>query len=153
MEKKGISPLIATVLLIGFTIVLAAVVMRWGGEFVRETTEETACQADIATACINTRFNLDNIENSTATGPGTATVRISSTSDNVIDGFRLILWAGSETDNSIEVPTVLESFESSSYDITYTDWAVITRVEAFPIITVEGCEKGTCSESGMEYEV
>ena len=30
MNKKGISPLIATVLLIGFAVALAAVVMTWG---------------------------------------------------------------------------------------------------------------------------
>ncbi|MBU1246318.1 MAG: archaellin/type IV pilin N-terminal domain-containing protein [Nanoarchaeota archaeon] len=33
MGKRGISPLIATVLLIGFTIVLAALVFRWGDSF------------------------------------------------------------------------------------------------------------------------
>ena len=32
MNKKGISPLIASVLLIGFTIVLAFLVFKWGGE-------------------------------------------------------------------------------------------------------------------------
>ena len=30
MEKKGISPLIATVLILGFTVALAAVIMTWG---------------------------------------------------------------------------------------------------------------------------
>ena len=42
--KRGISPLIATVLLIGFTVTLAAVIMTWGGGFTREefniTTQE-----------------------------------------------------------------------------------------------------------------
>ena len=41
MKKRGISPLIATVLLIGFTIVLAALVFRWGGQFFNSQTEQT----------------------------------------------------------------------------------------------------------------
>ena len=43
--KRGISPLIATVLIIGFVIALAAIIMTWGTSFTRdiqETTEEGA---------------------------------------------------------------------------------------------------------------
>ena len=50
-EKKGISPLIATVLLIGFTIVLAALVMKWGGELFRNTTTTQGCMAEARLAC------------------------------------------------------------------------------------------------------
>ena len=50
-NKKGISPLIATVLLIGFTIVLAALVMRWGGTLFRETTQTTGCESQGRIAC------------------------------------------------------------------------------------------------------
>lgn len=41
INKKGISPLIATVLLIGFTVALAAMVMTWGSGFIKKTTEKT----------------------------------------------------------------------------------------------------------------
>ena len=34
MDKRGISPLIATVLIIGFTVALAAVIITWGGRFI-----------------------------------------------------------------------------------------------------------------------
>lgn len=39
MNKKGISPLIATVLIIGFTIVLAVLIMKWALPFVKELQE------------------------------------------------------------------------------------------------------------------
>ena len=48
MKKRGISPLIATVLIIGFTIVLAALVMQWGSglfENIRAGSEERAEKA------------------------------------------------------------------------------------------------------------
>lgn len=38
MRNKGISPLIATVLLLGFTVALAAIIMTWGKSF-----EESDC--------------------------------------------------------------------------------------------------------------
>ncbi len=38
-DKKGISPLIATILVIGFTVALAAVIMTWGQSFVKVITE------------------------------------------------------------------------------------------------------------------
>lgn len=50
-NKSGISPLIATVLLIGFTIVLAALVFRWGGLLFKETTQTTGCESQGRIAC------------------------------------------------------------------------------------------------------
>ncbi|MFH1839728.1 MAG: archaellin/type IV pilin N-terminal domain-containing protein [Nanoarchaeota archaeon] len=50
-SKKGISPLIATVLLIGFTIVLAALVMRWGGQFFRQQTDVVGCESEGQIQC------------------------------------------------------------------------------------------------------
>ena len=38
-NKKGISPLIATVIIIGLTIVLAALVVTFGTNLVKKTTE------------------------------------------------------------------------------------------------------------------
>ena len=39
MNKRGISPLIGTVLLIGFTIGIALLIFSWGGRFTTELTE------------------------------------------------------------------------------------------------------------------
>ncbi len=61
-DKKGISPLIATVLIIGFTIVLAAVVMQWGGSFVKQLTEEQAESAEAQTKCIGMDFDVGVID-------------------------------------------------------------------------------------------
>jgi len=147
MEKRGISPLIATVLLIGFTIVLAAVVMRWGGEFVRTTTEQTACETDVATTCIGVRFSIDNVVFDDVNG---ANITISSNTDQPIDGFRIKLWKPDGTsDVSEEKLTPLSPYASVLYQVQNT--TEISRVEALPVLTVENCPSGVCSESGMEY--
>ncbi len=50
-NKKGISPLIATVLIIGFTIVLAAMVITWGTKLFKQTTEETGRASQFNLLC------------------------------------------------------------------------------------------------------
>jgi len=51
INKKGISPLIATVLLIGFTIVLAALVIRWGSELFSSQIKTQTCDNEATIEC------------------------------------------------------------------------------------------------------
>ncbi|MFC1691208.1 archaellin/type IV pilin N-terminal domain-containing protein [Nanoarchaeota archaeon] len=45
-KKRGVSPLVATVLLIGFAVALGAIVMNWGKDYV-EQSADTLTQATI----------------------------------------------------------------------------------------------------------
>ena len=60
MNKRGISPLIATVLIIGFTVALSAVVMTWGTGFVRSTTDQTAKSSQAGIDCSRLNFQVGN---------------------------------------------------------------------------------------------
>ena len=51
INKKGISPLIVTVLLIGFTIVLAALVIRWGSELFSSQIKTQTCDNEATISC------------------------------------------------------------------------------------------------------
>ena len=57
-NKKGVSPLIATVLIIGFTIVLAALVITWGTKLFKGTVSDTETTSQFSLAC-TTGLNLD----------------------------------------------------------------------------------------------
>lgn len=59
MRKKGISPLIATVLLIGFTIVIAALVIKWGGDLVRSQAKTTTCTSQAQLKCVSPDVEID----------------------------------------------------------------------------------------------
>lgn len=50
-KKRGISPLIATVLLIGFTITVAAVLMTWAGDYVKEKAEKEGLKGEAQSEC------------------------------------------------------------------------------------------------------
>ncbi len=50
-NKRGVSPLIATVLLIAFAVALGAVVMNWGRSYVQETAEDVRTKSDRDVEC------------------------------------------------------------------------------------------------------
>lgn len=50
-KKKGISSLISTVLIIGFTIALAAIILTFGSSFMKKTTKETKEASEKQMAC------------------------------------------------------------------------------------------------------
>ena len=50
MDKRAISPLVATILLIAFAIALGLVVMNWGRSYIEEKAEFTAGPRDVS-AC------------------------------------------------------------------------------------------------------
>ncbi|MBW3017302.1 hypothetical protein KY316_02930, partial [Candidatus Woesearchaeota archaeon] len=75
MNKKAVSPLIATVLLIAFAVALGAIVMNWGESFVRET-QETAeeasegrldCTLAVDFEIINARYQESDGDNANVT--------------------------------------------------------------------------------------
>ncbi|MBM3200018.1 hypothetical protein FJZ53_03695, partial [Candidatus Woesearchaeota archaeon] len=53
MIKRGISPLIATVLILGFVIVVAVIIMLFGKEFVEKSTQRADVQSDKDMSCVN----------------------------------------------------------------------------------------------------
>ena len=68
-EKKGVSPLVASVLLVGIVVVIAFLVFWWYGEYVAENLEKSEISAD--QACLqDVSFSISNVnclENSTDT--------------------------------------------------------------------------------------
>lgn len=52
MNKKGVSQLLITVLIIGFAVALATVIFVWGGSFTKDVTEETGATVDDQITCM-----------------------------------------------------------------------------------------------------
>ena len=50
-NKKGISPLIATVLLVAFAVALAAVVMNWNTAFLKDTSAHARTESETRVTC------------------------------------------------------------------------------------------------------
>ena len=111
VSKKGISPLIATVLIIGFVIVLAALVMQWGSGLFENIKEETSTSSEISLACSTGLTNLkvmsatytdDLNEDGTSDDPGVKVV-IDNSNEQEIAGF---LFRGHLADGTVITKTL-----------------------------------------------
>ena len=60
-KKKGISPLIAAVLLIAFTVAIATLVMGWFSTLTRSTTATVSNKTTDAVACSNAGIGIDDV--------------------------------------------------------------------------------------------
>ena len=58
VNKRGISPLIATVLLIAFAVALGAVVMNWGKNYVMTTATDAQRSGQAKQKCTNTNLEF-----------------------------------------------------------------------------------------------
>lgn len=64
MSKKGISPLIATVLLISFVVILSGVIMFWGKQYVTELMEKKGEVASAKLDCEHVSFEVVSLSGS-----------------------------------------------------------------------------------------
>jgi len=60
--KKGISPLIAVVLLIAFTVIIAGIVIAWIMNFTRTTTTTVGQQVNLEIVCSYAGISLENLK-------------------------------------------------------------------------------------------
>ena len=51
MNTRGMSPLIATVLLIAFAVILGAIVMSWGEKYIEEKADFVNNKSEVGTGC------------------------------------------------------------------------------------------------------
>lgn len=152
MNKKGISALIETVLIIGFTIVLAAVVMQWGGAFVRSLTGQQQVAAEGQTNCIKLNFDMT---------ADTTSVKITNNADIVIS--KILIQKIDATGNSAtlkEDSTDINGYEAKSFDVSTGLPTGITAPVAGDTIRVipyvklaSGDDYGCGQEVAKEYKI
>jgi len=151
MNKRGISPLIATVLLIGATIALAALVMIWSQNLFKSTTESTGKGIEAEMVCASdVQFNIDR-----AIGiAGSTVVTITNSADIQIEEFIARVHKDDET---IQVVTGVKASDGSglgpyntkSYTITYDveGDGVATKIELVPKIKLDDGSPKTCGQN------
>ncbi|MFH1592817.1 MAG: archaellin/type IV pilin N-terminal domain-containing protein [Candidatus Woesearchaeota archaeon] len=117
-NKKGISPLIATVLIIGFTVALAALIITWGGQFVRQTQGSVGEENELGLACSKLNFDITAV---VCVDPPIgeirlSTVRVNSNSEQGIAGFimRSTGDGGLLVDDKSEIATALTGFDGET---------------------------------------
>src|SRR3989344_3479306 len=123
---KGISPLIATVLLIGFTVIIAVSVWMWYGDIVRGQFMKQGALSDIEQSCMSDIF----LEVPSASKSGSdVTVTIRNSGNKIFNGVRVLVNDGEQ------VLSEKESFSpSEEKTITVTASVSADSIEVMPMI-------------------
>ena len=156
-NKRGVSPLIATVLIIGFTVALAAIIFTWGQSFVRETTQQTADSTEQSLTCSRVNFEV-NIKCPTGLLAGQTqleSIQINNLGNNVIKSAKLRAYF---KDGTVQIGD-LDDIDIASFNInTYSSSSIpalpqvirnpdIDKLEVIPTLVTESGNKVTCPES------
>lgn len=161
--KKGVSPLIATVLLIAFAVALGAVIMNWGRGFVQDRTADVDRNTKIETGCaLDVAFKISDRRGTPQIcygGEGT-NGQINFTLENsgkkdikriavVVEGQNGI-YQNSSINNSAMSAGVGATKQALPY--SYTDYGTIELVRFTPIIDIAGVETA-CSGSSRQLDI
>ena len=149
-NKKGISPLIATVLIIGFTIVLAALVITWGTKLFKSTVSETESTSKFNLAC-TAGLNLELTPKKVDANNMELTMR-NNNQDRAIDDFQIIVYdSDGKVEKILEANLVASGDEPKKLEFPvpkkYTaktvaaDVTKTTKIEVYPVFVIDGQTK------------
>lgn len=149
MKKRGISPLIATVLLIGFAVIIAVSVWMWYGNIVKGQFMKQGALAQIQSDCL-TEIELQVISaNPSASSTGSdITIEIKNSGNKIFNGIRILV------NNGEDVLSVKETFnptEDKSITVTSKIFSP-ESVAVMPMIVRQGVP-GTCSDKKVVYDL
>ena len=132
MNKKGISPLIATILLIGSTIVIASLLILWWSGTVEDTIQKEGIANKGKTLCIGeVGIDVVSCDNTKVT--------VMNTGSAPITAFRFVTDEGTTTREDEIRPS-----KQKTLNVVST-----TNLEIIPVVVVEGYPV-TCSEKLVE---
>ncbi len=142
LAKKGISPLIATVLLIGFTVALAAVLMTWGLDYIRGTTQQVGSQTEEYLKCSDLSFEITQADCTTGD------ITVQNNGDTDISGVILRVFVG--PDVTVVRGAGIPAFANAHYVATMTG---ASKVDAIPEIKSSTGRNITCESNRREFVV
>lgn len=141
LHEKAISPLIATVLIIGFTILLGAFVMTWGLDLYKNYQDKTSKDSEVALKCAETNFNI----NEACIIGNKVNIVLENVGNTEISGFLYRIKSGknmhvSHVRDSLGIYSKQNFFEADFPDSLGTP----KEVEIFPKIIVKDKEPIVC---------
>lgn len=153
ITKRGISPLIATVLIIGFTVALAAVIISWGQTFTRNIQQQTETSSTEQISCA-TEVVFD-VTNACSTGSDIKVI-VKNDGSRKIDKFLARSYRAA--DNVVQNELTFGGdgiaafgIESQIFTPVYASGTGPTKmVELIPVVTINN-KQVTCSLNIKKY--
>ncbi len=118
---KGISPLIAAVLLIAFTVSIATIVMGWFSTITRETTTTVSNKTTEAVSCSNAQISIEEVyvtAGSLATGSARVVVKNTGFQTLGITSLQILNTTGHNFSSGFSAVSSFPSGGIQSFSIT-----------------------------------
>ena len=161
-NKKAVSPLIATVLLIAFAVALGAVVMNWGRGYVEDTQDFARERSDAEVVCTTdidlNIVNIDLTDQVCYVDLGTNETNVSMILENVasrdIDSLTVRV-IGTDSKVPFNGPlgndTSIDAGEAQLFSFVYDHdtYGNISQIAVSPVIKLSGNDV-TCSGSQLK---
>lgn len=146
MKKRGISPLIATVLLVGFVVAIAVLVWLWYGTIIEEraqkvrddTTGKFSCATDVS-------ISVSNLGCVTNINDQRVNFDVQNTGQADLIGFRVFIEGASGTDTQELTQSLARSGTITTGVILDTQVGTMSRVTIMPVIA-SGSSSTTCTD-------
>lgn len=145
-NKKGISPLIATILLVALVIAIALIVWFWYANFLQDQTRKLGEQALAEGECVlDVDFKIESASCNAAT-PNNILISLRNEGKINIADFRVRVFDAAGKSQMIIVGEGLLETHAKQTSVEYDPAKIGTpkRIEIMPIVTTEGAVK-TCT--------
>ncbi|MFW5852456.1 MAG: archaellin/type IV pilin N-terminal domain-containing protein [Nanoarchaeota archaeon] len=159
-NKKGISPLIATVLLIAFAVALGAVVMNWGRSYVEETARQSGVTSDTKVTCAQ-KVRLEIVQVGRVPricyNEDESVIEITLQNKGEVELLGLLFNVlGTEgTGETVDIEETLQRSRIKKYEIEYSEseHGEAEFIQVVPKVQVTGSAvPAECSDSHLQWE-
>jgi hypothetical protein len=164
--RKGIAEMISVVLLVAFSVAIAALVMNWNTDWIKKTSDEAGSGSDLMINCnLNLGLGIDEVdgERQICYNNNTKQIKVvlENTRNTEIDDVQMRVL----TDLSMYGPSALDSVYSSGgrlsikpgqavvayFNTTNRLNGTIQKINLFPGVLTKG-EIALCVESSIDIE-
>ncbi len=154
MNKKAISPLMATFLLISFSVGLGAVVMKWGQTYIEEKAEFVQGVRETISSCESISFNIIQVSGvpQICYKGNTVEIFIENGPNIALEGIhaQIVGTEGVSTQESI-LPGRLKKTDAVKTAFSYPTVGEIRQIKLTPRI-MTGREVVFCSNNALVIE-
>lgn len=141
--SKGISPLIATVLIIGFVVSVTALGFMWGSDFIKKRASKEIAIGEKQFSCTEVAIT---VREAVKTG-GSLLVTLENKKDAKIDKITFRVISGDDAEN-IDSYDVLNGMEIKRYEVNVANIVSgsISQVDIIPYVKVAKSRYAMCAE-------
>ncbi len=149
LKKKGISPLIATVLLISFVVIIAVSVFLWYGGILEGEILKRGAASEIESDCLSV-INLDVSNAEPSANGDKILVTIRNTGSEIFHGVRFIGDSGGDKNVVLSEKEMFKPGDVKELEFDCPGCG--DKIQIMPMIVRQGIA-GTCSSKKVVYNL